>query len=481
MKPVLFAIVLAGTLPVALAQDALSLYHWEAIPKRLMLNPAAPVSHRAWLSLPVIGHAGLVAEMPWSANDVVDLRGRSLREVVAGGTGLRVDDIGLEVPNIIDGLGRVGEARVTSRVNLFGAGVRTAAGLFSINLDQQVDAIASMGPTPVQGLYFGEAFVLQRGVEAAGIGYDGTVRMTLALGFQRRLRDTPWRLGGNLKLARTQAHARLIDMTASVERDSAGAAVVTFAGRQEIGGWSDEYEGRAMTDGLSVDRLLAGGNFGLGVDLGAYYEASDRLALSASVTDIGFQRLRARAGEYGFRNRLRVGESRPLAQRERVTLADAEEESSELSKNGRDSLTNRDPYTRPLPAAVYLGGQYRFLGEHSVGLVVRNTLRDGRLQTAAALSFNLRPWPFLEANTSLSYSSVGGVGVGVGLSARLAIVQVYAGTDNVVAVVDPEGARRASAVAGVVLLLPEKRNDGIGRMGAGRRGGARKPVRCYRF
>ena len=465
----------------AVAQDALGLYHWEAVPKRLVINPAAPVPYRAWLSLPVVGHVDGALELPWAGNDVLDLGGATFRSLLDGSAGLDADEIPLDVPAVIDGLGRVGEVRVTSRVNLLSAGVRTAAGLFSLNLDQRLDAIASIGPTPVQGLYFGEGFVLDRGVEAAGIGYDATARISLALGFQRAVENTPWRVGGALKLTRTQAHYRLLDIGTAVARDPDGGAVVTFNGRQQLAGWSDLFEGRDDGPELAPRRLFSGGNYGVGVDLGVHYAPNERLALSASVVDLGVQRLSDRVGEYGFVNDLRVGQSEPLAQRESVSLQDGIDEAGDISKDGRDSLTNRDPYSRPLPGAVYLGGEYRFRDDHSVGIVTRGTLRDGRLQSATALSLNLRPSRFVEAHTSLSYSSVGGVGLGFGASLQLAVVQVYLGSDNVVALVNPLGGRRFSAVAGLNFLLPEKPDTrGLGTLRQRRKAGGKEP-KCYRF
>ena len=468
MKSLLTAFVASACCTgVALGQDALSLYHWEAVPKRLVLNPAAPVSHRAWLSLPVIGHADLAVELPWAVTDAIDLRGNSLRQFVNGEATLDIGDLPIAVPEVIAGLEGVGQARVTARVNLLSAGVRTTAGLFSVHLDQQLDLIGSSGPTPLQGLYFGEAFVLQRGVSAAGIAYDASVRQTLSLGYQREIADGPWRIGGNLKVTRTQAHLRLIEMDVDVAEDVEGAEV-TFRGRHQVGGWRDVFDEETGTEDLTPRRLFAGGNVGIGVDLGAHYRPDERLELSASLTDVGFLRLGERSGEYGFVNSLRVGESQPLATRELVTVELFADEAGELGKDGRDSLTNADPYLRPSPGALYLGGQYRFGGDHSVGLVTRTTLRGGRFQNATAVSLNVRPWRFLEANTSVSYSNVGGVGVGFGASLQLAVLQVYAGTDDVIGLANPVGARRVSAVAGVTLLLPEKRErTGPGRMKAG--------------
>lgn len=472
-------LVCLGTLR---AQDALSLYHWEAVPKRLMLNPAAPVSHRAWLSLPGVGHFDQAARMPWGVTEVLDLRRREAAAVLGEAATGAYDDVRVDVPTAIDGLRRGGQSRVTTRVNLLSAGVRTAAGTFSLNLDQQVDAYAAVGPSPLEGLYYGEAFVLSEGVDVSGAAYDGSVRTALSLGFQRAVKNTPWRLGANVKLVKTQAHARLRSLDVGVARE-ADAVAVTFTGAQQVGGWADLNERRTAFDALAPSRLLEGGNLGLGFDLGVYYAASERLTLSASLTDVGFQRLGWEAAEYGFRNTLRVGDSEPLSALDVVTVAEFSAEADELSKDGRDTLTNRDAYTRPLPGASYLGAEYRLGDRHGLGLVIRNSLRGGRLQTASALSLNLRPSRLLEANASVSYSNVGGLGFGLGTSLQLGPVQVYAGSDNVLGLVDALGARRASVVAGLTLLLPDKPAvSGPGVMKPRRAGGGRgKGTRCYRF
>ena len=472
----LLSAALLTCLAAARAQDALALYHWEAVPKRLLLNPAARVEHRAWLSLPVVGHVGTSLQLPWSTANVLALGDRGLAEAFGEG----VEDLPLDVPAVIRGVEGVGQVRLTSRVNLLSAGVNTRAGLFSLHLDQQVDAHAAIGPAPARGLYFGEAAVLADGLDVRGTHYDASVRTALALGYQVAPRHTGWRLGVNVKVTKTQAHARLADIDSEVIRTDTGVAVL-FTGAQQVGGLSDVYEGRVDGDELGVGRLLAGGNLGLGVDLGAAYLIGERLELSASVTDLGFQRLGWESGEYGFRERLTVGESEPLSSREVVTVGEFVEEGDALGNAGRDSLTNRDAYTRPLPAAVYLGGEYRFAGDHALGLTVRNSLRNGRLQTATAVSLHLRPHRSLEANASVTYSNLGGVGVGFGASLQLAVLQVYAGSDNVLALVRPEGARWGSAVAGVTLLLPRRRpSRGLGTMRQRTRVGGRG-IRCPKF
>ena len=478
---IMVAVMVLASGAEALAQDALLLYHARGNPKRLMLNPAAPVRHRAWLSLPIIGHADVAVQAPWAVNDVVDLRGTSVRALLDGTSAVPWEEVPIDVPAALDGLTPLGRGRVTSRVNLLSAGVNSARGLFFVNLDQQVDAYAAAGEGALAGLYFGEAYILGEGIDVTGYRYDASVRTTLALGYQYRVGGGgPWRVGGNLKIVKTQAHARLKEIAVSSEALPGGGVAVFYEGINQIAGFADVNEGETEAADLRWRRGLAGGNFGVGVDLGVRYEPDERTTISASVTDLGLSRYGYQTREYLFNNLLQRGTSAPLSEFETVTVERATAEVAALSREGETRALNDDAYTRPLPTTVYLGGQYRFWEETSVGAVLRNSMRGGRLQTAGALSLNLRPWRFLEANTSVGFVQGGGAGVGFGLGVRLAAVRVYAGTDNVLAFRDLNEARWVSAFAGVTLVLPEEpEGGGVGRMRVG--GRARKKVRCYEF
>ncbi len=462
------------------AQDALLLYHIEAVPKRLMLNPAAPVPHRAWLSLPGLGHVDQTLRLPWAVTDVADLRGTSLRQLINGTSPVAYDDLRIDVPAAIEGLTPMGRARVTTRVNLLSFGMQVPTGLLSLNIDQQLDGYAASGPGALAGIFYGEPYVLANGAEVRGVNYDVNTRTSYSLGYQFAPDRSPWRFGINVKAVKVQAHAHLRDLAIEVTSEGPKEVSVYYEGGSRIAGFADLIEGQSSAEDLTWRRAFEGGNWGLGVDLGAHYQASDRLQLSASLTDLGFARLGYQTREYAFFNTIRRGDSDPLASLERVTIARGVEEVEELSRSGRNEAINADPYTRPLPTSSYVGAEYHFAGRHSAGLVVRNSMRGGRLQTATAATLNLRPWRVFEASTSVAWSDGAGVGVGLAASFQLSVIQLYVGSDNLLALGSLDDARWANVFAGLTLLLPESRAERTARAKGARQG--REPaIKCYKF
>ncbi len=467
----------------AVAQDALLLYHLEAVPKRLMLNPAAPVAHRAWLSLPLVGHADQTVQTPFRLGEVLNLSGTTLRALADETSAVAFDDLEIDAPAAIDALDPLGRARVTTRVNLLSFGIHLPQGLFSLNVDQQADLYAAAGPDILAGLYLGETYLRANGVDTRGHNYDANLRTSYSFGYQVKPGDGALRLGANVKLVKVQAHAHLRDLDVEVTPEGRESVTVFYEGHSRASGFADFRDERAGSEDLTWRQAFTGGNWGLGVDLGAHYQYTERLHLSASLTDLGLVRLGDQSREYEFHNTLRRGDSQPLASRETVTVARAVEETEVFAGDGRPRIINNDAYTRPLPTTLYLGGEYRFAGSNSAGLVVRNSLRGGRLQTAAAASLNLRPWRVLEASTSVSWADGAGVGVGFGASFQLSVLQVYVGTDNLLAFRDLERARWANAFAGVTFLLPEKREVRVGKAGSssGQRRRREPAVKCYEF
>ena len=157
------------------------------------------------------------------------------------------------------------------------------------------------------------------------------------------------------------------------------------------------------------DFFLGKKNIGLGLDIGATYDISDKIVVSAALTDIGF-----------------------IKWKKDVTNLQAKSQNELL-----DSLKNviidysNDPFTTWLPFGVTLGGSYNLTERFSLGLLSYSRVIDKQIRESLTLSANVNLGNAL--STSLSYTVANHRidNFGAGLAFRAGISQFYILSDRI--------------------------------------------------
>ncbi len=185
---------------------------------------------------------------------------------------------------------------VNVRHSLMGFGFRAWKGFNTVEL-----SLRSQSNVIIPGSLF--RFMKQGMTDEAGTTYDmsGIRARTntyaeLALGHARATADGKWQLGAKVKmlLGLAQANLHVDQMTVSMAQDTWHIAA---KGAAELSVKSAAFDlktpdaqGRREIKGLDVDNFGVGG-FGLGIDVGAMYQAHDwvdGLVLSAALLDLGY-------------------------------------------------------------------------------------------------------------------------------------------------------------------------------------------------
>lgn len=185
-------------------------------------------------------------------------------------------------------------------------------------------------------------------------------------------------------------------------------------------------------------------NRGLGIDLGATYELSDKLTVAASVVDLGFIRWKndnknivSNDGSFVFTG---IDYSNALFTADSLqqdSIDAAFEQLQNDVENTFDVSDNTDAYTTSLLSRFYLSGSYKlyeakkFSG--TAGALFHGELYKGRVRPSLTLSYTQNLGKILQATTSYSMTNRGYNNLGLGMSLNLGFLQFYIVTDNIMA------------------------------------------------
>ena len=173
-------------------------------------------------------------------------------------------------------------------------------------------------------------------------------------------------------------------------------------------------------------------NIGLGLDIGATFDLTDRIVLSASVTDLGFIRWKNDVTNLKVYNQFKFSGLNML------DVINGTKTIDEVGKDMLDSLKNafnvsntKAPFTTYLPFGISLGGSYNVTKRFSVGLLSYSRIIGKQLREALTLSANLNLGNAF--STSISYTAENHRydNLGAGMAFRAGIIQFYLLSDRI--------------------------------------------------
>ena len=189
---------------------------------------------------------------------------------------------------------------------------------------------------------------------------------------------------------------------------------------------------RFDTSDGTVNFLTNTGNAGFGLDLGAEYSLTDRIVLSAAITDIGFIKWKTDVSN------LKANGNIALSGLDFADIYDETATIDELAKNMTDSLframyiaEDSSPFTTRLPMGLAVGGKYNLNDKFSFGLLSYSRLTEKQIKEALTISANMNIGNSL--STSLTYTACNNnySNLGLGLAFRAMWTQFYFLVDRI--------------------------------------------------
>lgn len=191
-------------------------------------------------------------------------------------------------------------------------------------------------------------------------------------------------------------------------------------------------DSKFKTSAGAADFFSGKNNTGLGLDIGATFDFTDRIVLSASVTDLGFIRWKKDVTNLKAHNEFKFSGLNML------DVVNGTKTIDEVGKDVLDSLKNafnvsssKAPFTTYLPFGISLGGSYSVTERFTVGLLSYSRIIGKQVREALTLSANLNLGNAF--STSISYTAENHRydNLGAGVAFRAGIAQFYLLSDRI--------------------------------------------------
>jgi hypothetical protein len=173
-------------------------------------------------------------------------------------------------------------------------------------------------------------------------------------------------------------------------------------------------------------------NLGLGLDAGATYELTDRLIVSASVTDLGFINWKKNITNLIVKSNFEFGGL------DVSDVINGTETFDRLGTDLADSLKKAFHFTRSnnyykehLQYNVNLGASYNLNKRISLGLLAYRKIQNNQVNKSLTFSANMNLGNVFSSSLSYNFANYEQNGLGVGMAVRAGMIQLYFLSDRI--------------------------------------------------
>jgi len=181
-----------------------------------------------------------------------------------------------------------------------------------------------------------------------------------------------------------------------------------------------------------MDFALGKKNTGFGIDIGATYDITDRLSVSAAVTDLGYIKwkkdlvnLQAKSSfEFSGLNMVDVVNGTK-------TIDELGQEMLDSLKNSFDISDTKNPFTTYLPCGVTVGGSYKVTKNFSLGILSYSRFIGKQIRESLSLSANVNIKNTFSTSFSYTMANNRYDNLGFGIAFKPGIFQFYMMSDRI--------------------------------------------------
>lgn len=434
----------------ATAQTEFSLYRINGnVAQANMLNPAFAPNSKVVIGLPIISSIYLSA----------DNGGISFNDLFSRGES---DSLKIDTLSLFNRLKPSNRIQLKESVQLFYLGLRGKKSYFSFGIHHVMDtrfnypgdligwAIRGPGDFHYSGkpLDFGNFYARSVAYNKVSVNYARDITQKLRVGARFNY------LLGIAAGESTQVNGTL---TMGIDSVSLNTGTIKF----QTGG-VDFFDQDDLDVKDYTNYLLNTKNKGIAIDLGATYELTDRLTLSAAVNDLGFiswkeytRSYQVDPVNYTFRGFDLLDY---LNQEPGEQFLQAELDSLENLFTSSETTGNR--FKTPLIGKFYAGANFRILKVNNFSALVYFDMFKKKINPALSLGYNLQLGRLLNTTVGITYQNGRINNIGAGIALKLTHMQFYATSDRGNSFLYPARASRADARFGMNLVFgkPKKNN-----------------------
>ncbi len=420
------------------AQNSQVLYYMN-LSQNHLLNPALRPSNTFYLGLPAL--SGIEINVN---NNFVNFSDVFMKSTT-GDSVISIFHPDYDITKFLSKIKDVNSLEPRALVQLFGLGFTAGKDLYVfLDVNERVEGnVAIPGDLFRLGLGGNEQFVGSR-IELSSLRGDAKYFREAGLGFSKNITGR-LRIGvkgkvlfgmaavsidnKSLGITINEDYTHTFDADLTVNVSAPLEAYINSANKLD----SLVFDEKRFNSGRKVvDYLFKSPNLGFGMDIGAEYRLTDRLRISAAVTDLGYINWKRDLSN------LKAESSFNFSGIDLLDVYNGKMTFDSLGTMLLDSLKNsfhltdsKIPFTTYLPLGVTLGGSFNLTKSFSVGVLSYSRFIGKQIKEALTLSANLNFGNYF--STSIAYTAANQRydNLGLGLAFRLGWFQIYALADRI--------------------------------------------------
>lgn len=432
-KLIYSAIFLVASLQLVSAQNSQVLYYMN-LPQNHLLNPALRPSNSSYIGLP--GLSGINMSLNNNFVNLTDILIPGQSDSII--TFLHPD---YDLDDFINKLKDRNSLSAEAAVQILGLGFTAGKDMYIfVDIIERMEANLMLpGDIIKLGLKGNEAFI-GKTIDLSALDANLKYYREYGLGFSKDF-------GKNLRIG---VKAKFLTGIASMKIDnrSLGLTVNDDFSHSLRADLSARLSGPVTVyfnednqpDSIKIDKdaiekmdfFLNTANKGFAIDLGAIYRISDKMTISAGLTDLGYIRWKDNVTNIEAESQFEFsGFNISDVVSGDKTFEDLQSEMLDSLKNSFIVSDNKTAYKTGLTTGITLGASYNLTKSISLGLLSHSTIASGYLKQAVTLSANINLGNAL--STSLSYTAMNSRydNIGAGLAFRAGWFQLYVVADRI--------------------------------------------------
>jgi hypothetical protein len=441
-----FSIVMSVTV---LAQQDFTLHQLTNTHQSTYVNVTNRPNSKVSVGLPVIGGIYFnTGNSGFTYNDIITVR--------------QDDSLEINMDNVISVLKKRNYITTNFQIDYLSAGFYFKKKHYiTLNVSEKINSRFTYPKDLIVLLWEGNGkSLLGKRADFDGIGYDFMQYREFAIGYNYELNEK-WTVGGRLKYLKgiTNIYTKTSNLGMTTDEITFD---LTFDGEIDI--YTSGVNELADTN-YTFDfnqYMFKRNNSGLGVDLGASYQYSEKLKLFIDIIDLGYIKW-----NYDTRNFKKDSLSFSFTGIDiKDFLGTDDTTSSQISQTLADSINNTiqlkdytGSYKTPLYTQFYLGGEYQLSQKTTLSGIGHFEFIHGRFRPSLTVGARFKVTHFLTVVTNYSAYNNSYLNLGVGFAANLGPIQWYFASNNVVGAIAPYLTKNAHFRTGINLLFGREKKQ----------------------
>ncbi len=440
------------------SQNNQLLYDFTGLPQTLLLNPGAKVNNQFFFGIPMVSRLSFQG----------GFTGFSAYDIFAD-NGVDIND---KIRAAINNYGNAEFLAANQHLEILFAGFRLPNNRYlSFGYYQEIDLLAKI-PKDLVDLFYEGNTVLNRKYSIKKLSAIAEMLGVLHIGLSKKI-NSKWQIG---------ARAKLYSSVFNIKSTRNKGNLYTEEGTSNTYNQhlSDVYfliqtSGVILGDDIDFDasylkkKLLFGGSFGMGFDIGFTHQLKEQWELSASLQDIGFISNTKNIESYKV-----VGDFEIEGFQLYFDPDNPEDYWSDLEEEFKDDVVSETVYDkyisfRPIKfngALSYSFGQTfddcRFLVDsdiynNKIGFHIYSNLSAAHTYTAATIFYERRINANFSSKITYTLDPYSFTNVGLGLSTQLGAFNMYILADNLLNLNNLYNAKNASVQVGFNFIFNSKK------------------------